>query len=560
LATGTQTSDGTAVHVGVRRLASAMVAPALVVTALVSIAVISLDAPGKVFRSPDEHASYVFTMLLADTGSLHYTKDYLVLDEENLLHPRGALTYQERAVPFNYLGIHLLYAPVYRVLEENTRYVAIPIAVATIVALAMAGSLLIPHQRSVAWVAVLGVTPVIYYLNRPFFNVVPALMFLSFGFLFILLYLRSSGRKHLVGAAVCLAFAALMRYELAIFATLFVGLVIFQRHGAVRWNAALDIAAFAAVMTLLFLVPVLALNTIVYGSPFTYGYGLFNEVYFPERTGHGGFPLGVLRSLRSVLLPAYPLDFKLAVGSFVRQVIGVAPIFTVVVGLGVFSAVKNRVVPLRFLIGYGVLALYLFLYRGAGYSWLADSKTPHLEASIVRYALPLYAAAYLLAVYGLAQIRRSDVALAVVGILVVASLSGALRDIDGNLLHIRNQLRQGHELTLSGVVPNTEANAIIYTDVFDKLFGPYREVAAWWGGERGLVEGFFRPDEISRSMSRVLEARPVYLFVHREDVILPEMRTALASRGLQLVETGLKRLHKVVPINAAIDAGPKDGD
>ena len=85
--------------------------------------------------APDENASYIFTRALADTGKLWYEKDFLAGDEENLLHPRGAITHDGRAVPFNFLGLPVLYAPFYKVLGEDTRYVGVAIAVVTVWAL-----------------------------------------------------------------------------------------------------------------------------------------------------------------------------------------------------------------------------------------------------------------------------------------------------------------------------------------------------------------------------------------------------------------------------------------
>ena len=64
----------------------ALLAPVLVLATVLAITLASLDVPGTSFRSPDEHASYLFTKTLGETGQLFYTRDYLDNDQENLLY------------------------------------------------------------------------------------------------------------------------------------------------------------------------------------------------------------------------------------------------------------------------------------------------------------------------------------------------------------------------------------------------------------------------------------------------------------------------------------------
>ncbi len=528
-----------------------LIVPVLVAVTFVIMALTSLDVPATSFRSPDEHAAYLFTRTFAETGRLYYTEDYLLEDEENLLHPRGALTIEGRAVPFNYLGIHVLYAPVYRLLGENTRYIAIPLGLLAISALAGAGSMLIPRRSWVAWAAVLGVTPIIYYLNRPFLNTLPSLAFASLGLFFLMRYFRAeaqSGRWQLLAASAAFALAAFSRYEFVIFETLLVAIVLLHKHEGNIRRATTDMVLFAGMLGAFFVLPVLVLNELTYGSPFSFGYGLFNEAYFPDRAGSAPFPMGLFQLARSALLPAYPLDFGLAFAAFTRQVLGVAPVFAIVALLGAVRVVRKRPIPWPFVAAYGMLAVYVFLYRGAGYSWLADSPTASLEASVVRYSLPLYVGFYLLAVYGLAQVQGAHVVSALVGILVLVGVLGALRDVDGSLLHLRTQVTAGEEVTQTEVLPNTEPEAIIYTDVFDKVIGPYRNVAAWWGGVPGTYGGFFRPDDVARSISRVYPDRPVYLYVFEEDFVVPQVDDALRPWGLQVEATETRRLYRIEPL------------
>lgn len=513
-----------------------------------ALATVSLAVPGTSFRSPDEHASYLFTKTMGETGSLSYTRDYLQGDAENLLHPRGAITHDGNAVPFNYLGSYVLYVPAYLVLGENTRYIAIPLALLTIVSLAATGAVLIPKHPWVAWIAILGASPIVYYANRPFLNTLPAMAFLAFGIALLFRYFRArspTSWRWLAGGSAAFAIAAFARYEYVIFEGLFMGIFLLHKHRLDVRDTVRDMAIFSSVVLVLFIVPVLILNQLTYGSPLTFGYGLFNEAYFPSRSGDGSLLTSIGPMVRSVLLPAYPFDLGLAGNAFINQMLRVAPVFAAVALMGLIGVAWRRAIQPRFLLAYLALGVYIFLYRGAGYSWLADSSTPDFEASIVRYVLPLYMACYLLAVYALAQIDTPYLAGGLAIAVAIAGVFGVMHGVDGNLIHIRTQVRAGDELMLRDVVPNTEPDSLIYTDIFDKTIGPYRDVASWWGGVRGTHEGFFQPSDVARSMSRVVGSRPIYLYVFEEDYIVPSLNPALEAQDLKLISTGIHRLYAV---------------
>ncbi|HLF71898.1 MAG TPA: hypothetical protein VI759_07080, partial [Dehalococcoidia bacterium] len=312
------------------------VAPIVTLGVIVAISVIVLNAPQDTFRSPDENAGQLFTKTLAETGRLDYSADYLSNDVENLLHPRGALTHDGRAVPFGFLGLPVVYAPFYKLLGGDVRYIAIGLSVLATVALASAGARLVPERPWLAWLAVLSVSPLIYFFNRPFLNALPATAFECVAAYFVVRYFQSGSgaRRELVWASVAFALAAFMRYELAIFQTLFVTVMVLHKRGT-AWRSVMgDLSAYVAPTLLLFVVPVFALNQYVYGSPFTYGYGLFNEAYFPNRVATGDFPGNVPEQMRSVLMPSYPFDLGVAGSSLVHQAIGIAPSFVAVCCLG----------------------------------------------------------------------------------------------------------------------------------------------------------------------------------------------------------------------------------
>jgi hypothetical protein len=166
--------------------------------------------------------------------------------------------------------------------------------------------------------------------------------------------------------------------------------------------------------------------------------------------------------------------------------------------------------------------------------------------------MPLYVGCFFLVVYSIAQIRRFDFALLVVGMLVVSGLLGVLRDTEGNLLHLRTQLHLYDEYTEREILPNTEENALIFTDTYDKLIGTRREVATWWPGAVGVLDEHFEADRIARSMARVVDTRPVYILTSEPRLVRNKLEPDLTSLGLSIHSTSVRNLMKIEPEYASV--------
>jgi hypothetical protein len=159
--------------------------------------------------------------------------------------------------------------------------------------------------------------------------------------------------------------------------------------------------------------------------------------------------------------------------------------------------------------------------------------------------MPLYVACYFLAIFALGRLPlRWAASIAVV--VAVVGAGSALRGWQGNILEVRYWVERSETEVRAPLLQHTEADAIIFTDTYDKVLGLDRQVAAWWGGPRGTTEdGFFRPDEVARSVERLVDEQPVYLFFSDHDYVMPRLEPALQQQGLAATATDMEQLYKV---------------
>ncbi|HEY4685491.1 MAG TPA: glycosyltransferase family 39 protein [Dehalococcoidia bacterium] len=505
-----------------------------------------------IFNTPDETSDYLFTKTFAEHGRLWYTEEYTSLDEENLLHPRGAMTHDGRIVPYSFLGLPLVYGVIYRVVGDHLQYISFVLAAVSAWALYRSTSLLFGARAWEAWTVALGFSPLIYYLNRPYMNAAPALTLFFVGIWLFARYLRGDQRRDLKLAACAMALVVLFRYEYVLFVTPLALWALYVKHGSLlsrsyRW----DCAAYFAALLLLVALPVAALNHYIYGDVFTYGPGLFNEVYFPERgaTPDASWLESLGRSLRSVLLPSYPFDPLQVLTNVPRLTAWTMPVFTLTAALGIAMLIRARSVSLWRMAPLSLLVVYVLFYRGSGNTWDASGTEPGLEVAVVRYWLPVYTLLFFLAVYALRAMRDQAVKLVLVGALLLTGPVSVYSLADGSLLTGRDTIKAYEAWVGNVLLPNTEENALIFVGRTDKRIAAYRDVATWWNGAE-----FYDVEKVAASMVRVVpNGRPLYIYKEPE-VDIPALNDVLARYGLEarpVARTGFYRIEPKQPTSAS---------
>jgi hypothetical protein len=360
--------------------------------------------------------------------------------------------------------------------------------------------------------------------------------------------LRRSNVVDLIVASAAAAFAAFFRYEYLLFVCPLALWALYFKHRSLRPRTFLrDVAIFGGVMLLLFALPVMALNQWVYGNWSTYGYALFNEVYFPERNGAEGtsvFEAGFTK-LRSILLPSYPFSATEVAGNVPRLTLWFMPVLTVVGAIGVFKYLGDKRFSWLMLLPFVALSLYMLLYRGSGETWNAAGTEAALNTAVIRYWLLFYCVLAFAAVYGLHRITEAPVKLAIVLGLLLSGPVYVYTLAEGSLQYEREVMQASKSWSERVLVANTEGDAVIFASRNDKRLVPYRDTATWWNGEE-----FYNSEKLAASMSRlVASGRPVYLYRERE-VDLPELREALKTHGYAATEVEDTGLYRIAPLTA----------
>ena len=465
----------------------------IALTVFLALAVVLPANVSNVFNSPDETSNYTFTRTLAEHGRLWYTEDYLPLDQENLLHPRGSLTYRDRIVPFNYLGLPVLYAAVFRVMGDKLIYISLVFALVSAWALYRASNLLFGAR---AWEG-LGGTPVIH---APHLLPEPALHERD---------PRDGVFLHR-DMAVC---ALLPRKARA------------RPNTCVYWLRARDVHALR--------VRAVSIPTGHLGARHD------SEPAVRPRLLSG---FGRLLLCRSNLLPCtgcnseperlwqlahlrlLALQSDLLPRSYVGKPHGWSPdkdnsgVVSALVPIRLQASVDQRSPPhvtararvhggRRNGVGAGLRASRSGLcmhYQSFCWASICSSTglrkhmerqeyIPPFSVAVVRYWLPFYALMFLVAVYGLSAIRDNALKLALVGAL---ALIGTISVYYQNPDSLTTEASAACDLQGWGqnvLAPSTEPDALIYASRSDKRIVPYRSAATWWNGSEFYDAGKSRP-------------------------------------------------------------------
>ena len=486
------------------------------------VGVLTFTGEPGVFTSPDETGSYIITRAFGETGKLYYERDYFVEDDLHLAHPRSLLRYEDRVVLPNSQGLPLFYGIGYGVFGDNVTLAVLVLAPLCLFFLFETAALLLRTRSLLLALAFFGLGPLLYWFSRPYWNSLGSTAFFAGGCYFAIRYYQGTRRSDLAWGGALFSISMLFRYEYAAFFLPLMAIVVLQKLGWQRWRDALrELALFGAVVTALFLIPVIALSLYVYHEPI-----VFPTALLGDSVSDDAGPNSVAQLVRLVWRAVLPegLDPLLVGRNLVRFTIMLAPALTLLSVAGLVLALRRGALRVAQVAPFALLLVYyLFFVGSVDSTYLATGWDVSYEASIVRYWLLLYVVMYFFAAYALVQTSelvrdawpRCSPRVAAAGPWVVAlvlacsTVPAVWFSWTGSLRHVQAGQSFGEERR-DIVADNTEADAVIYSaGELHKFIAGARDVVAL-PEPAAIKNDPILASAVAHNIQQVMNYRPVY--------------------------------------------------
>lgn len=135
-----------------------------------------------IFNTPDEASNYIAANNFSKTNKLSYFDKNIKFDNDNNLHPRGFLKIKDKLVPFNFLGTSLMLGVLQKIFTDNSKF--INIFLIFLVVIYIKKTLDIFYKKNInhhllAIISILSCSPILYYFNFPYFNIVGTVAFMA---------------------------------------------------------------------------------------------------------------------------------------------------------------------------------------------------------------------------------------------------------------------------------------------------------------------------------------------------------------------------------------------
>ena len=476
-----------------------------------------------VFESPDENANYLTTKLYADTGQLWYTEEYTWLDFENYLHPRHFVTHGDKVVPTEFLGLPVIYGPLFSIFGAASAIVwTIIFALLTYVYFIKLSILLYGEKAGLyAPFIFLANLPLIFYLNFPYYNATGAICFFICGIFYLAKFNASDGNRYLLVSVILFSLSILFRLEYSVFIALLFAIVLVNKYRLKIKNYLKLIALIISIVIIYCIFPILLLNFEVYGKATTFGTQLLQV----SSIGQEGmkwwqffFPYSIIPEI--VLTNIYRLLFQLQ---------PILALFAVIGLVYCFRYYKYDRLKLLYL----VLVTYILVYFGSSDTYLAyEFSYLGLEVSIIRYWLIIYFFLSIMTVAGLQFLNRYfKFTPFVIVVLLITSITSLLVDNERSMMDL-SESQEYRQQTIANIKSVINSKSIVYTDTFDKVLEPNGiNAATWWAADKT-----YNPDKLTESMTRLNTETDysIYLYSTSSYVDVNELNAILKRQNLIL--------------------------
>jgi len=447
----------------------------------------------RIFNSPDETANFYFSKIFAKEGVLWQVEPFEFLTE-NSIFPRSIKTVGGKLVPVGFLGMPVVYGVIAKIIGIWSIKFMTPFF-AVLAVLAFYGIIRRIFEEKVAFfsaVLMFALPPFWYYAERGMFHNV---LFLSFLIFSIYFFLSASDlrRSHNIYVKLALYF----------FGGMFLSLALMTRLSEIWWIAPVLIALIfifrknifwrgvfvALAVFILFLIPFLAQNKILYGSPFATGYqSQIKENQSPvtavqnylaeKRDAEFIFPFGI--NLRNIIWSGWNYFIM-----FFPWLVFPAIFGAIIFLSSCHSREGGNPVKKKEKYYFGIfcfVALWLFVYYG---SWrFSDNPDPSkitIGTSYLRYWLPVFVMILpffpksFLWISEKIKIKFWKIGVPVVVVFFVLAFNSVFYAEGEGIMDVKTTLAR-YEIRANEVFNLTEYNSVIVTDRNDKMFFPNRKI------------------------------------------------------------------------------------
>lgn len=482
---------------------------AMVVVFFFIYSYLSFSSP-LIFNSPDETANFYFAKLFAEEGKMWQTEPLEFLTG-NSIFPRSMRVVGGRIVPAGFIGMPVVFGAIAKITGIWSIKFLTPFF-AVLAVLAFYGIIRRIFEEKIAFfsaILMFALPPFWYYVERGMFHNV---LFLSF-FIFSVYFLLSAGKRWIfwILGGLFLSLALMTRMSEAWWIMLVLAALAFAFRKNIFWRGVF----MALTVFILVLIPFLAQNQILYGSPFATGY--------QPQVQENQSPIQAMENYLSAKTDSkfifpFGINSKNILWSGWNYYIMFFPWLTVPAFLGIilFLFKKNKTRnEILYFFSFFLVTVWLIVYYG---SWkFNDNIDPNkitIGTSYLRYWLPSFVmllpflSKLILYFTNLLKFKIWKMAVNVLmsGSFIFLSFFSVFCGADEGIFQVKQTLYE-YDMRAKAVFELTEHNSIIITDRSDKLFFPARRIIYP-----------LRDDKTYNLLPKLVDFVPVYYY----SVSLPE--------------------------------------
>lgn len=476
----------------------------------------------------DDSPAYRTIKNYGDTGNIYLEGEFLDYDIGNNLHQRGFINWDNKLVYFNFLGLPLFYGSIYTILGDSTKILNIILLFIFIIYLYKLLIIFLDKKSDKSYfvyflLSVLASLPLVYLMQFTYLNIVPASLFFIIGFYYLLVFNKKKYPLYFYLSLTLFLTSIWFRYDYSLFVIL-IFLVNFFNNKECYLNQRkkiLKIFFILMILIIFFIFPLMFLNNHLYGSPFSYGYHIFNKVHFGEqRTGN------IYISIFNMVFPAESFNFILLIQNIIVSFLLIFPIYYIISFLFIFKNFEQ----IKKYWPYYIIIIYFLIYFGMLNVWGSENPlNESLDKAVFRYWFLLETIFILMFTAGFIKLRNKFFKILIVFGVIVISILYQINSPTG----ILNQIKtiDNYEKNLVLLDSLTKNDDYLISARHDKYYYKIIHPITWWAGARKSESDKFFSSENVADITKLLISnnRDVY---YLEDPINSYYIPALQEQGL----------------------------